>query len=126
MVEVLRPQRCRAMPTNRPDTAEDMLHAWRRLFDAVDTDTSPQTSDAAAENAEASTALSAAGLSPRAVSALATVQVATVGELLALDSTRLNRLVAREAKDTRKEITTRYRAWAKRLGKQQHGAQAAN
>ena len=53
------------------------------------------------------------------MSALAAVQVTTVGELLALDSTRLNRLVAREAKETRKEITTRYRAWAKRLGKQQ-------
>jgi len=50
------------------------------------------------------------------VSALVADQVTTVGELLALDSTRLNRLVAREAKDTRKEITARYRAWAKRLG----------
>ena len=61
--------------------------------------------------------MAAAGLTARAVSALAAVQVTTVGELLALDSTRLNRLVAREAKDTRKEITARYRAWAKRLGK---------
>ena len=42
-----------------------------------------------------------------------------LSRLLALDSTRLNRLVAREAKETRKEITTRYREWAKRLGKQQ-------
>lgn len=65
-----------------------------------------------------STPLAAAGLSARAVSALATAQVATVGELLALDSTPLNRLVAREAKDTRKEITLRYREWTMRLGKQ--------
>lgn len=40
------------------------------------------------------TALAAAGLSPRAVSALAGAHVSTVGELLALDSTLLNRLVA--------------------------------
>ncbi len=106
----------------RPDTAEDMLRGWRRVFDALDDHTSPQVSGAAAEGADVTTALTAAGLSPRAVSALAAVQVATVGELLALDSTRLNRLVAREAKDTRKEITTRYRAWAKRLGKQQQRA----
>ena len=86
-----------------------------------------RSSEAAAEKADATTVLSAAGLSARAVSALATVQVATVGELLALDSTRLNRLVAREAKDTRKEITTRYRAWARRLGKQpQHGQRRAD
>lgn len=102
----------------RPDTAEDMVHAWRRIFEVVDAATAPEIDDATAEKADATTALSAAGLGARAVSALATVQVATVGELLALDSTRLNRLVAREAKETRKEITTRYRAWSKRLGKQ--------
>jgi hypothetical protein len=109
---------------NRYDTAEDMLHAWRRIFDVVDADTSAQVSDAAAENADTTTTLVTAGLSRRAVSALAAVQVATVGELLALDSTRLNRLVAREAKDTRKEITARYRGWANLLGKQQHRAPA--
>jgi serine/threonine protein kinase len=102
----------------RPDTAEDMLRAWKRVFDVVDADTAG-VSDAAAEKAETATALNAAGLTPRAVSALASVHVTTVGELLALDSTALNRLVAREARDTRREITDRYRAWAKRLGKQQ-------
>lgn len=103
----------------RPDTAEDMLRTWRNIFDTVESETSLQASDTAAEKADTLTPLPAAGLSARAVSALAAVQVVTVGELLALDSTRLNRLVAREAKDTRKEITTRYREWAKRLGKQQ-------
>ncbi len=103
----------------RPDTAEDMVRAWQRVFDAVESEPSPQASDIAAEKADAATVLRAAGLSPRAVSALAAALVTTVGELLALDSTRLNRLVAREAKETRQEITTRYREWAKRLGKQQ-------
>lgn len=110
----------------RPDTAEDMLQAWQRIFDAVGTQPSPQANEAAAEKADATTALAAAGLSARAVSALAAAQVSTVGELLALDSTRLNRLVAREAKDTRKEITTRYRQWTQRLGKQQRRPSGGN
>jgi hypothetical protein len=103
----------------RPDTAEDMVRAWQRVFDTATSEPSPQASNTAAEKADVATALAAAGLGPRAVSALAAAQVTTVGELLALDSTRLNRLVAREAKETRKEITSRYREWAKRLGKQQ-------
>lgn len=96
-----------------------MLLAWQQAFTAADAPDAPQVNDADAEKADVATALSVAGLSPRAVSALASVSVATVGELLAVDSTTLNRLVAREAKDTRKEIVERYRAWTKRLGKQQ-------
>ncbi len=103
----------------RPGTAEDMLRAWKQAFTAADRPAAAGTSDADAEKADITTALTAAGLSARAVSALATVSVTTVGELLALDPTTLNRLVAREAKDTRKEIVERYRAWTKRLGKQQ-------
>ncbi|OBA74845.1 protein kinase, partial [Mycolicibacterium elephantis] len=103
----------------RPGTAEDMLRAWQQTFTAADTPDAPQASNADAEKADATTALTSAGLSARAVSALASVAVTTVGELLAVDSTTLNRLVAREAKDTRDEIKGRYRAWTKRLGKQQ-------
>jgi serine/threonine protein kinase len=102
----------------RPGTAEDMALAWRRVFTAAETNATPEANESAAEKASIATLLDRAGLSPRAISALASAQVSTVGELLALDSTRLNRLVAREAKDTRKEITTRYREWTKRLGKQ--------
>jgi len=104
--------------TKRPDTAEDMLRAWRRVFDVSDIGRPTEADDALAEKADATTPLTAAGLSIRAVSALAPVAVTTVGELLALDSTALNRLVAREAKDTSKEIKDRYRSWAARLGKQ--------
>lgn len=107
---------------SRPDTAEDMLRAWRAVFSALASETDDQADDAAAEKAISTTPLASSGLSARAVSALATVQVTTVGELLALDSTRLNRLVAREAKDTRKEITTRFRSWTKRLGKEKRRA----
>ena len=108
--------------TRRPDTAEDMLLAWQRVFDTAAPQFSAQDSDTAASNADLATPLAEAGLTPRAVSAFAGAHVTTVGELLALDSTLLNRLVAREAKETRKEITTRYRDWAARLGKQQHRA----
>jgi serine/threonine protein kinase len=104
--------------SKRPDTAEDMLRVWSRIFDASRAETSTAANEQDAEKADTSTTLAAAGLSSRAVSALESVQVATVGELLAVDSTALNRLVAREAKNTRKEITDRYRAWAQRLGKQ--------
>ncbi|MGB0972993.1 MAG: protein kinase domain-containing protein, partial [Mycobacterium sp.] len=102
---------------DRPDTAEDMLRDWHALFVSVGDEPGEQGDDATAEQAESTTMLAAAGLSARAVSALGAVQVTTVGELLALDSTRLNRLVAREAKDTRNEIKARYRGWAQRLGK---------
>ncbi len=116
--------------TRRPGTAEDLLHAWGRVFAALDAaatgadDAAAARRSAAAESADLTTALAGAGLSPRAVSALESVQVKTVAELLALDSTRLNRLVAREAKDTRSEITTHYRAWDKRFGKQRAPAPA--
>jgi hypothetical protein len=107
---------------DRPDTAEDMLRAWRTVFSTLGGAPSDRADDSAAEKAQPTTALTASGLSARAVSALATVQVTTVGELMALDSTRLNRLVAREAKDTRKEITGRYRSWTRRLGKEKRQA----
>lgn len=111
--------------TRRPDTAEDMLQAWQRVFDTAAPHVSAQDSDTAAAAAELVTSIAGAGLTPRAVSALNGAHVTTVGELLALDSTLLNRLVAREAKETRKEITTRYREWTARLGKQQHRARSS-
>jgi len=110
----------------RTDTAEDMLRAWQQAFTTTTPAHTPQASDEAAATATATTTLAVAGLTERAVSALAGSQVATVGELLALDSTLLNRLVAREAKETRKEITNRYREWAKRLGQQRRPAAAGD
>ncbi len=105
----------------RPDTAEDMLRAWRRVF--TDLDAAPASAvPAVAEKIGAATTLAAAGLSARAMSALAAAQVATVGELLTLDSTRLNRLLAKEAKATRTEIRDHHRAWAKQFGTRRSGA----
>ncbi|QXU55725.1 BREX system serine/threonine kinase PglW [Rhodococcus sp. LW-XY12] len=101
----------------RPDTAEEMLRDWRRVF--TDLDAAPAKADKTTRAVEvvAGTSLAAAGLSARAVSALAAAQVTTVGELLVLDSTRLNRLVAKEAKATRTEIRDRHRTWVKELGR---------
>src|SRR5690606_21000007 len=75
-----------------------------------------------AESAGLDTPLTGAGLSARAISALATLQVDTVGELLALDSTKRNRLVAKETRATRTEIRDRCREWKARLGAQQRRA----
>src|SRR6478609_4464438 len=69
--------------TARPHTAEDMLRAWRAVFTTLEE--TDHSDDIAAEKADTTTALAAAGLTARAVSALGAVQVTTVGELLALD-----------------------------------------
>lgn len=104
----------------RPDTAEDMLRAWRRVF--TELDAAPAAKVTVPGKVSAATTLTAAGVTARAVSALAAAQVTTVGELLALDSTRLNRLLAKEAKTTRTEIRERHRAWAKQLGTKGSGS----
>ena len=66
--------------TRRPDTAEDMLRDWRRLFDTTSSPATTEADDAAADKADAGTALTAAGLSVRALSALQPVAVTTVGD----------------------------------------------
>ncbi|GGF99368.1 protein kinase [Rhodococcoides trifolii] len=101
----------------RPDTAEDMLRLWQNAFHTVD-DKKTAEDDDRVRKADAGTLLAQAGLSVRGASALLTLQVTTVGELLALDVALLNRLVAREGRDTRREIKDRYREWTARLGKQ--------
>ncbi len=96
---------------HRPDTAEDMLTAWRGVFTAVDETPQPTPTSDLKVNPE--TPLHSTGLGARARSALAAAHITTVGELLAFDSARLNRLVAKEAKATRAEIKERYRVWGK-------------
>jgi len=102
----------------RPDTAEDMLREWKGVFTSLDAAPTRLDATTASANATATTALTDAGLSARAVSALVPVQVTTVGELLALDAAKLNRLVGKETKPTRGEIKERYRQWRDRLGVQ--------
>ncbi|MEU4319430.1 BREX system serine/threonine kinase PglW [Nocardia fluminea] len=99
--------------SRRPGTAEEMLRSWRRIFSELDTAPTIVETD---QQADEATPLAESGLGVRAVSALATLQVATIGELLALDSTKLNRLLSKESAATRKEIAARYKQWKHKLG----------
>ncbi len=101
----------------RPGTAEDMLHAWEGVFRALDAAADHGRTAAIPVKITELTPLAAAGMSARAVSALAGADVTTVGEALAVDAARLNRIVAKEAKTTRAEIRERHREWAKQFGK---------
>ena len=97
----------------RFDTAGDMRSAWQAVFAPVPT-TVPDDADARADAAEPSTPLSQAGLSARALSALEPYAVSTVGDLVALDPVRLNRLSG-VAEPTRREVKDRARRWRERL-----------
>lgn len=98
----------------RHDTAGDMIAAWRAVFAPVPR-TTPDDANARADAATASTTLAEAGLSARALSALEPYHVSTVGDLVALDPVRLNRL-AGVADATRREVKDRARRWRERLG----------
>jgi len=98
----------------RHDTAGDMMAAWRAVFAPVPK-TTPDDADERADAAEPSTRLVDAGLSARALSALEPYHVTTVGDLVALDPVRLNRL-AGVAEPTRREVKDRARRWRERLG----------
>jgi serine/threonine protein kinase len=98
----------------RHDTAGDMLAAWRSVFAPVPK-TTPDDADARAEAADPGTPLADSGLSARALSALEPYRVSTVGDLVALDPVRLNRL-AGVAEPTRREVKERARRWRERLG----------
>ena len=98
----------------RHDTAATMLTAWHAVFAPV-----PKTvPDDAAERAEAAqptTRLVDAGLSARALSALEPYHVVTVGDLVAVDPVRLNRLSG-VAEPTRREVKEQARRWRDRFG----------
>lgn len=113
----------------RFDSLKQMSAAWRDLFtraDAVPPATTPATitadattlqeiRDAAAQAAELTTELIAAGLSPRAVSVAGDLGASTVGELLALPPHRFSQargagvLIRNELKRRHKQWTTALR-----------------
>ncbi|MDN5916638.1 MAG: BREX system serine/threonine kinase PglW [Pseudonocardia sp.] len=102
----------------RFDTAGDMRDAWATVFSPVSRPSDPKSGgapDRRAQAASVTTPLNESGLSARALSAVEPLRVATVGELLAIDRVRLNRLPG-VAEATRKEITEQARAWRDRLG----------
>ncbi|HEV2377801.1 MAG TPA: BREX system serine/threonine kinase PglW [Streptosporangiaceae bacterium] len=99
---------------HRHDTAADMLAAWRSVFAPIPK-TIPDDADEHAAAAQPSTPLSDAGLSARALSALEPLTVATVGDLVAVDPVRLNRLSG-VSDATRREVKARARQWRTSFG----------
>jgi serine/threonine protein kinase len=98
----------------RYDTAADMLAAWRSVFAPVPK-TIPDDAGERAAAAEPATPLADAGLSARALSALEPYGVVTVGDLVAVDPVRLNRLSG-VAEATRREVKGRARQWRDKFG----------
>ena len=99
--------------TRRHHTAAAMLTAWQSLFVPVPK-TIPDDAEDLFENAVASTPLTEAGLSARALSALEPFAVTTVGDLVAIDPVRLSRL-AGVAEPTRREVRQRTKRWRDRF-----------
>lgn len=99
--------------TRRHHTAAALLTAWQSLFVPVPK-TIPDDADHLFENALASTPLTEAGLSARALSALEPFAVTTVGDLVAIDPVRLSRL-AGVAEPTRREVRQRTKRWRERF-----------
>jgi serine/threonine protein kinase len=100
--------------TQRHHTAADMASAWTSVFAPVPMSV-PDDADARFDAATTSTSLADAGLSARALSALEPFGVSTVGDLVALDPVRLNRLSG-VAEPTRREVKQRAKRWRDRFG----------
>lgn len=109
-------------------TLREMQDAWRAVFAGLDAQRPPTTAatsgefaestdearDAAAERATRETSLAAAGLSPRAVEAAASLGAQTVGELLAVPPYRVTK-VRGVGRTIRSELSRRTRQWRLRL-----------
>ena len=98
----------------RYDTATEMLTAWRSVFAPVPR-TIPDDADERAAQADSATPLAESGLSARGLSALEPYGVTTVGDLVAVDPVRLNRLSG-VAEATRREVKSRARQWRDKFG----------
>ncbi|MFR9777809.1 BREX system serine/threonine kinase PglW [Micromonospora sp. MS34] len=115
---------------------KDMRDAWQQVFRRSDASTpvgsdhpeieaeepdekaAEQAREEAAAKATRATALEAAGLTPRAVSAAHRVDATTVGELLAVGNNTFATLPGLGAK-TRKELQRRVKEWRNRLGERE-------
>jgi serine/threonine protein kinase len=99
---------------DRHHTAAEMLSEWKTLFAPADS-TVPDDADALATSAGTSTPLTRAGLSARALSAIEPFGVTTVGDLVAIDPVRLNRMSG-ASDPTRREVKQRAKQWRDRFG----------
>jgi serine/threonine protein kinase len=108
----------------RFDTAADMLTAWQGAFAPVPK-TMPDDADKLAVAATPVTPLARAGLSARALSALEPFGVRTVGDLVAVDPIRLNRMSG-VADVTRREVKSRATQWRRQFASAVTGRTAAD
>lgn len=95
----------------RYSSADDLALAWQEVFATLDSrEESAESNDALADQASTDTPLERSGLSARARSALTRLDIATVGDLLAVHPARINTI--RGLGETyRKEIQRRIRQW---------------
>jgi len=105
--------------TERFDTAEDMLKAWRRAFDRAGRPTEetadPARRDELLDAAAWETSVEALGLSSRATNTLERLGALTIADLLALPPTRINAQRG-VGKPTVKELLDAVRHLRGRLG----------
>jgi len=100
----------------RHGTATDMLSDWRSAL-ATSTSTTPADADEVVERATPDTPLPLSGLTPRALSALEPFRLETVGDLAALDTSRLSRF-AGIVDATKREIRGRAKQWREKFADQ--------
>ncbi|MDV7991939.1 BREX system serine/threonine kinase PglW [Rhodococcus sp. IEGM 1374] len=105
--------------TARFSSADQLAVAWQGIFADLDTqEDGAGGSDELSDGARLDTPLDRAGLSARALSPLARLDVTTVGELLGVHPTRINSIRGLGEK-YRKEIQARIRGWRARLSSPQ-------
>lgn len=104
--------------SQRHETGVDMRNEWRQAL-VPGTNTTTADGDDRAAKAHLGTALTASGLTPRALSLLEQFDVNTVGDLLAIDVVRLN-AASGVAQATKREVAQRHKQWRNRLGPVQH------
>ena len=100
----------------RHGTASDMLADWRNAL-AASVATTPEDADEVAERATPDTLLPRSGLTPRALSALEPFRLKTVGDLAALDTSRLSRFTG-IVDATKREIRGRAKQWREKFADQ--------
>ncbi|WP_344779988.1 protein kinase domain-containing protein [Microbacterium kribbense] len=99
----------------RHATLESMRAAWVHAFPAAVADEGAvEANDAKAAATTLDTALADSGLSARALSAVARVNVTTVGELLGVPPMAINQIRG-SGEQVRREISARVRQWRQRL-----------
>ena len=107
--------------SQRFDTANDMLAAWRTVLSESRT-SAPDDALERRERAQSDTSLADAGLSARALSALEPLGVSTVGELVAVDPNALRRI---NGAATKKEVGEAAALWRPRFASRRRAAAVA-